>query len=104
MGRHSRRGPAPKDDSADIAARRGGRGSASGTPRETRQPTLPGQRRAPEGAPQGYGTPGTAQGAPGVPPGTPAGGAPRFPDGTPAQGVPRFPGGTPAHGTPRLPD
>ncbi|MFF5017142.1 DUF3152 domain-containing protein [Streptomyces sp. NPDC001165] len=103
MGRHSRRGPAPKDDSADIAARRGGRGSAPGTPRETRQPTLPGQRQAPEGAPQGYGTPRTAQGAPGFPPGTPAGGAPRFADGTPAQGVPRFPDGTPAQGVPRFP-
>ncbi|MGW2742549.1 DUF3152 domain-containing protein [Streptomyces sp. NPDC001450] len=104
MGRHSRRGPAPKDDSADIAARRGGRGSASGTPRETRQPTLPGQRQAPENAPQGYGTPRTAQGTPGFPPGVPTGGVPRFPDGTPAQGAPRFPDGTPAHGTSRLPD
>ncbi|MFD5794534.1 DUF3152 domain-containing protein [Streptomyces diastatochromogenes] len=106
MGRHSRRGPAPKDDPADIAARRGGRGSASGTPREARQPTLPGQRQAPEGAPasRGYGAPRTAQGTPGVPPGTPAGGVPRFPDGTPAHGVPRFPDGTPAQGVPRLPD
>ncbi|WP_336113562.1 DUF3152 domain-containing protein [Streptomyces sp. PTD9-10] len=104
MGRHSRRGPAPKDDSADIAARRGGRGSASSTPRETRQPTLPGQRQASEGAPQGYGPPRTAQGAPGSPPGTPPGGAPRVPGGTPAQGVPRPPDDTPASGVPRLPD
>ncbi|OLZ67179.1 hypothetical protein AV521_25295 [Streptomyces sp. IMTB 2501] len=120
MGRHSRRGPAPKDDSADITADRTpqqdtrpsagrnvpGQGGASGVPYGAGpygaagprggQPLLPGQRQATMG-----GTP--AHGVPRLPDGTPAHGVPRFPDGTPAQGVPRFPDGTPARGVPRFP-
>ncbi|GAA3976103.1 DUF3152 domain-containing protein [Streptomyces plumbiresistens] len=93
MGRHSRRGSAPKSgpkgDSADPAVQ----GRTQGPP-AARQATP---------APQpGYGTP--AQGVPRYADGTPARGVPRFPDGTPAHGVPRFPDGTPAHGFPRLPD
>ncbi|MFF5154889.1 DUF3152 domain-containing protein [Streptomyces sp. NPDC000348] len=84
MGRHSRRGPAQKGDTADKSAARDGR-----------------PRRGPVGGAQEYGTP-PAYGTAGH--GTPAGGAPRFPDGTPAHGVPRLPDGTPAHGFPRLPD
>ncbi|WP_369391720.1 DUF3152 domain-containing protein [Streptomyces sp. CG1] len=115
MGRHSRRGPAPKDDSADITAHRKlqqdtrpgdgrnvpGQGGASGAPygegaygaaaARSGQPLLPGQRQAPMG-----GTP--AHGVPRLPDGTPAHGVPRFPDGTPARGVPRFHEGAPARG------
>ncbi|MGW1909311.1 DUF3152 domain-containing protein [Streptomyces sp. NPDC002076] len=125
MGRHSRRGPSPKDDSADVPAAGRTTGSRDG------QPLLPGQRQAPPattGSPQTFppGTPtggvqnfrdGTpARGIPGLSDGTPARGVPRltdggpahgvpgFPGGTPAQGVPRFGEGTPAHGVPRLPD
>ncbi|MFF7972064.1 DUF3152 domain-containing protein [Streptomyces sp. NPDC007905] len=104
MGRHSRRGPAPKDDSGDIAAQREGRGPASGTPREARQPGLPGQRQAPQGSPTAHGAPPTAPSTPGFPPVAPAREVPRPPDGTPVRGVPRFPDGTPAHGMPRLPE
>ncbi|WP_030860142.1 DUF3152 domain-containing protein [Streptomyces sp. NRRL S-37] len=111
MGRHSRRGPAPKGDAADRNAVREGR-SAPGDPSGSGQAGRPWQangpapRRTPAPAPrqgpaQGYGTP-PAYGTPGH--GTPAGGTPRFPDGTPAHGVPRFPDGTPAHGVPSLPD
>ncbi|MGW7530412.1 DUF3152 domain-containing protein [Streptomyces sp. NPDC054783] len=123
MGRHSRRGPSPKDDSADIPAARRKGGTPAG------QPLLPGPRQAPTdgagtgagaagypprgpqeapafpqgGAPRfGEGTP--VRGVPRLPDGTPAQGVPRFPEGTPAQGVPRFGEGTPAHGVPRLPD
>ncbi|MFI1417119.1 DUF3152 domain-containing protein [Streptomyces sp. NPDC020731] len=114
MGRHSRRGPAPKGDTADKSAVRGDRpapggSSGAGQAGRPRQTNGPGPRRTPAPPPQqgpldgaqGHGTPpahGTARY------GTPAGGAPRFPDGTPAHGVPRLPDGTPAHGFPRLPD
>ncbi|MER5790924.1 DUF3152 domain-containing protein [Streptomyces sp. NPDC001980] len=80
MGRHSRRGPAPKDDAADIANGRAARKQS------------PGDR---ERGPAGPTVPRPADG-------TPAGGVPRFADGTPAHGVPRFPDGTPAHGVPRV--
>ncbi|MBL1085512.1 DUF3152 domain-containing protein [Streptomyces actinomycinicus] len=112
MGRHSRRGPAPKGDPADIDARRrdqrgtrsedarrearaqgSGPGVAGGTPGQN----APG---FPDGTPA-HGTP-SAQGMPRLPDGTPAHGVPRLPDGTPAHGVPVFPDGTPARGVPRL--
>ncbi|MFI2430819.1 DUF3152 domain-containing protein [Streptomyces sp. NPDC018693] len=126
MGRHSRRGPAPK--SAPKGAPRsqprseprsesqgdsgGDRGSAA-----PRGPQLPHQqgRQQPQGS-QGFqeprGSRGDGEGWHGAPPygggtplyGTPARGVPRFPEGGPARGVPRFPDGTPAHGMPRLPD
>ncbi|MEV6005105.1 DUF3152 domain-containing protein [Streptomyces griseomycini] len=115
MGRHSRRGPAPKGDTADTTAARGGRDGREARP-------------GPSGTqgPQGYGGPyGTPQGAPahGAPThgasayGTPAHGASAYGTpaygppghGTPAHGVPRLPNGwlpegAPAHGTPRPPD
>ncbi|MFI5568733.1 DUF3152 domain-containing protein [Streptomyces sp. NPDC051740] len=125
MGRHSRRGPAPKGDTADKSAVREDRSapgdsSGSGQAGRPRQTNGPAPRRTPAPPPQqgptrGYGTPPTygtagagygtqAGGAPRFPDGTPAHGVPRFPDGTPTHGVPRFPDGTPAHGVPRLPD
>ncbi|MBZ6285696.1 DUF3152 domain-containing protein [Streptomyces olivaceus] len=110
MGRHSRRGPAPKADAADPA-----------TPRKDR-PGVPGRPAA--GPPQGQRTPppgprppGNApRTAPGGPWAGPQGAAPqgqgqgqrfpdgRFPDGTPAHGFPTLPGGVPARGFPDGPD
>ncbi|MEU1704895.1 DUF3152 domain-containing protein [Streptomyces sp. NPDC005706] len=107
MGRHSRRGAAPKGDSAAIKAQGEARGAAPGAAGEGagRELWLPGQRQAPAGAPGAQGTgPRPAPGVPGFPPGTPARGVPRFPDGTPAHGVPRLPEGTPVRVAPRLPD
>ncbi|MEU5757300.1 DUF3152 domain-containing protein [Streptomyces sp. NPDC047829] len=131
MGRHSRRGPAPKADDADTtAAAREGR------------PGLLGRRRAPgpqagDQSPPASGAPGVpARGAPGgaargegrggpgeypgpgrwLPEGMPGPSGRQFPDGapgrgrpmdssdTPAHGMPRMPDGTPAHGIPRMPD
>lgn len=109
MGRHSRRGPAPKGDTADptttAAAARGVRdapearyddrrdtGQGAALPRQQAQGTPP------HGTPvHGYGAPGRGRPAPGVPP---------VPDGwqqsgTPARGVPRYGGrsqGAPGHG------
>ncbi|MFI1756555.1 DUF3152 domain-containing protein [Streptomyces sp. NPDC020571] len=127
MGRHSRRGPAPRADAADTAATRenpSGRPEprpANGPSREPQGPQAPQgpyrPRRA-EGAPRGAAAPGDAPGVrqgyagpgpgrgPGArfPDGTPAHGFPRMTDGTPARGVPRLPDGTPAHGVPRHPD
>ncbi|WP_166682924.1 DUF3152 domain-containing protein [Streptomyces aquilus] len=123
MGRHSRRGPAPKGESADIAARRGGQGDAgSPGPRGQGGPAQQGAAGQPgaagqqlgvgrqqgmpaAGGPSVYGDPvyRVAQGAR-PPEGTPARGVPRLPDGTPARGVPRLPDGTPARGVPRFAD
>ncbi|GAA2923054.1 DUF3152 domain-containing protein [Streptomyces erythrogriseus] len=109
MGRHSRRGPAPKGDTADptttAAAARGVRdapearyddrrdtGQGAALPRQQAQGTPP------HGTPvHGYGAPGRGRPAPGVPP---------VPDGwqqsgTPARGVPRHGGqsqGAPGYG------
>ncbi|MFC8940244.1 DUF3152 domain-containing protein [Streptomyces griseoincarnatus] len=109
MGRHSRRGPAPKGDTADpttaAAAARGVRdapearyddrrdtGQGAALPRQQAQGTPP------HGTPvHGYGAPGRGRPAPGVPP---------VPDGwqqsgTPARGVPRYGGqsqGAPGYG------
>ncbi|MFJ8051316.1 DUF3152 domain-containing protein [Streptomyces luteogriseus] len=133
MGRHSRRGPVAKGDSADTTAVRDGRtGSAqSQKPGQGQAPDLGrGARTAPPGAPQGgwpppgqrrmpgprpaptdgtrpHGTP--PHGMPRLPDGwhpdgTPAQGLPRLPDGTPVRGVPRLADGTPARGVPRMPD
>ncbi|MGW5650860.1 DUF3152 domain-containing protein [Streptomyces humi] len=97
MGRHSRRGPAPKDDAAGITG--GGPASddtpARGAPRMADGTPARGMRRLPDGTP--------AQGMPRVPDGTPAQGVPRVPDGTPARGVSRVPGGVRAGGVPRGP-
>ncbi|MFG3153814.1 DUF3152 domain-containing protein [Streptomyces sp. NPDC048219] len=99
MGRHSRRGPAPKGDSADApAAAREDRAAGPGRRRLPAPPAdaMPG--------PTAHGTaPGGAWGhaAPRPPDDTPAHGVPRPGGGTPAHGVPRFPGGTPAREFPR---
>ncbi|MBV2353132.1 DUF3152 domain-containing protein [Streptomyces sp. J2-1] len=47
MGRHSRRGPAPKAESAERGAEQQREASAPGAASGTRPPLLPGQRRAP---------------------------------------------------------
>ncbi|MER5937826.1 DUF3152 domain-containing protein [Streptomyces sp. NPDC001928] len=120
MGRHSRRGPAAKRDTADTTARQGTRGAQPETGAGQRGPSVPvpGQRgpsvpgpgpgRVPgarqAGAPLRQGMPGATYGGQGFPDGTPARGVPLLPDGTPAHGFPRLPDGTPVHGTPRLPD
>ncbi|MEV5435489.1 DUF3152 domain-containing protein [Streptomyces sp. NPDC052682] len=97
MGRHSRRGPAPKGDAAQTTAVRDGGPGPDAAPGARTSGALPGRRPAP--APQG---PAQGYGLPPRPDGTPARGVPRLPDGTPAQGVPGMPDGTPAHGTPRV--
>ncbi|MFI6021457.1 DUF3152 domain-containing protein [Streptomyces sp. NPDC051287] len=104
MGRHSRRGPAPKGEAADTsgieAARNTDPGTAGrdGTARVPRpaQDLPPGFTRRRDGTPP--------KGSPRPPDGTPARGTPRLGDGTPARGVPRLPDGTPAHGVPRFGD
>ncbi|KES04624.1 hypothetical protein BU52_24715 [Streptomyces toyocaensis] len=116
MGRHSRRGPAPRGGIADTAAaanvpdgREAGGGDRGDThpgphrgpaAQPAHAPAPQPQERPPAGGGRGYGSPYAA------PPGTPAHGVPRLPDGwlpegTPAHGVPRFADGTPAHGVPR---
>lgn len=121
MGRHSRRGPVAKGDSADTTAERdGGAGSAQGQrPGQGQAPDAGrGARTAPPGAPQGGWPPQGQRRTPGPrpvptdgtrPQGTPPPGMPRLPDGwhpdgTPAQGLPRLPDGTPVQGVPRLAD
>ncbi|MEU3789351.1 DUF3152 domain-containing protein [Streptomyces fructofermentans] len=127
MGRHSRRGPAPKGDAAatpkpPVARPEAGQGAERRRAPGVRQPQPPppgtpagGVPRLPEGwaprrqeGPPGRTAPRPAGGPPPGAPrffdGTPAGGVPRLPDGTPAHGFPRLPDGTPAHGFPRLPD
>ncbi|MET9087370.1 DUF3152 domain-containing protein [Streptomyces sp. NPDC004237] len=128
MGRHSRRGPAPKGDDADIArqgrkkAPRNGEPGAPGptVPRPADGPPARGVPRLPDGTPvrgtprfadgtPAHGMPRTAdatpaQGVPRLPDGPPARGVPRLPDGTPVRGTPRFADGTPAHGMPRTAD
>ncbi|GGQ51475.1 DUF3152 domain-containing protein [Streptomyces flaveolus] len=102
MGRHSRRGPAPKGDNADAPA--AAREDRAGRPGRRRMPAPP-ANGVPGPVAQGT-VPGGAWGqtAPQPPDGTPAHGVPRLPDGTPAQGFPRVQGGTQAQGFPRFPD
>ncbi|MEU3250992.1 DUF3152 domain-containing protein [Streptomyces sp. NPDC006997] len=112
MGRHSRRGPAPKGDTAGAKDRRKAPGSPPAAPAAPTQGR--GRQAPPEGGGAGHApTQGPVQGptrgpaygqAFGPAQGTPAHGFPRLPDGTPAHGFPRLPDGTPAHGVPRLPD
>ncbi|MFD8229223.1 DUF3152 domain-containing protein [Streptomyces massasporeus] len=133
MGRHSRRGPVAKSDSADTTAVRDGRaGSAQGQrPGQGQAPDAGrGARTGPPGAPQGGWPPPGQRRVPGPrpaptdgtrpqgtpppgmprlpdgwhPDGTPPQGLPRLPDGTPVRGVPGLADGTPARGVPRLPD
>ncbi|MFH9661918.1 DUF3152 domain-containing protein [Streptomyces sp. NPDC017248] len=112
MGRHSRRGPAPKAEPADITAPRDSR---RGTRQDSRQDTASGPAGVPApGAPgvpaaDPAAVPGVAVGAsarrvPGASDGTPARGVPRPADGGPAHGAPRSSGGAPAQGTPRPSD
>ncbi|MFE1584753.1 DUF3152 domain-containing protein [Streptomyces sp. NPDC058737] len=107
MGRHSRRGPAPKADAADDAATRRNRAArapdprrpADGTPQQSHGPHGPHGSHEPYGAHESYG-PHEPHGAYG-PRGAQEPHA-RFTDGTPARGVPRYPDGTPAQGVPRV--
>lgn len=104
MGRHSRRGPAPKGDAADTSDIRAARNREPGPAEREGTGRVP---RPARGAPAESlrlpdGTPGG--GFPRLPDDTPARGMPPSPDGTPVRGVSRFPDGTPAHGGHRLPD
>ncbi|MGB9995158.1 DUF3152 domain-containing protein [Streptomyces pseudogriseolus] len=119
MGRHSRRGPAPKGDTADTAGARGTRdapetqtryddrrdsGQGAVPPQQQTQGTPP-YGTPPHGTPvHGYGAPGRARPAQGVPvygDGTPPRGVPQYGDSTPPRGVPQYGEGTPARGVPR---
>ncbi|MCW1096341.1 DUF3152 domain-containing protein [Streptomyces sp. RS2] len=126
MGRHSRRGPAPKAEAADTAATREnglGRPDPGRTNGPAQEPQGPYRPQGPDGTPRGAvpgDAPGVRQGYQGPGPGTgrvpgarfpgagfsdatPAHGFPQMADGTPARGVPRLPDGTPAQGVPRHP-
>jgi len=116
VGRHSRRGPARKGDTADIPVVPGGhpepnagrRRVASGPQPQPQPPPMGGGSGTPAGGvprlPEGWVPRPDAHGVPRFPDGTPAGGVPRYADGTPAHGVPRLPDGTPARGVPRVSD
>ncbi|MEG8280707.1 DUF3152 domain-containing protein [Streptomyces sp. AHA2] len=117
MGRHSRRGPVAKGDTAQSRA-------AASVQRPAQGPgASPEGLTVPSGAAQGGWPPPGPRRVPGprpapaaptfgaplhaddhFPDGTPAHGVPRPPDGTPARGMPRMPDGTPAQGVPRLPE
>ncbi|MEV7126070.1 DUF3152 domain-containing protein [Streptomyces sp. NPDC093260] len=128
MGRHSRRGPAPKGDSAETTAGRDGRNGQGGLGgpdgqdghesrdgrdgqerrgRWSRQEGRGGAETRDDGQEGLPGRPGAVAG-PGAMPGGqgPQGAVPpgREPSRRPAHGGPRLPDGTPAHGGPRLPD
>ncbi|WP_030320617.1 DUF3152 domain-containing protein [Streptomyces sp. NRRL B-3229] len=130
MGRHSRRGPAPKKGPDNSSSNDGGgpgqTGPGAGAEVPGGRAQNLSQASSPQvsalsqaarwGGPQGRGpgdgtsAPGgaghrvPAQGGPRLPEGTPAHGFPRLPEGTPARGLPRLPDGTPAHGFPRIAD
>ncbi|MGA4964078.1 DUF3152 domain-containing protein [Streptomyces pseudogriseolus] len=124
MGRHSRRGPAPKGDTAGTAGARGTHDAPQtqtqtryGDRRDTGRGAVPPQQQTqgpppygtpPHGTPvHGYGAPGRGRPAQGVPvdgDGTPPRGVPQYGEGTPAHGFPRYADGTPAQGTPRYGD
>ncbi|WP_141206839.1 DUF3152 domain-containing protein [Streptomyces griseorubiginosus] len=110
MGRHSRRGPAPKKGSDNSGSSDGDRAVQTGPgPVPGAGTEVPGGRarnlsQAGTPAPGGTGRRVPAQGGPRLPEGTPAHGFPRLPEGTPARGLPRLPDGTPAHGFPRIAD
>ncbi|MBC9726386.1 DUF3152 domain-containing protein [Streptomyces sp. TRM68367] len=130
MGRHSRRGPAPKGDAVDTTARRDGLrpGQGQGQGQNAGPGAGQGGRPGPGAVPGARGPAGPGPGGPGGPgasgpggpgawpargprPMPPAGGAgppgyggPRLPDGTPAHGFPRLADGPPAGGGPRMPD
>ncbi|MFJ7332303.1 DUF3152 domain-containing protein [Streptomyces sp. NPDC101116] len=100
MGRHSRRGPVVKGDTADTTAARDGRAEPAKGPRPNQGHAADSGRGAgiaPPGVPQGDWPPQAPRRVPGPRPapaqGTPPHGSPRLPDG-------RHPDGTPAHGFP----
>ncbi|MFE1074606.1 DUF3152 domain-containing protein [Streptomyces sp. NPDC058783] len=96
MGRHSRRGPAPKADAADDAATRRNRAARAPDPRRPDgMPQGPHEPHGPHESFGSYGPRGAQEPHARFPDGTPARGVPRYPDGTPAQGVPRVRGGHP---------
>ncbi|MEU2425949.1 DUF3152 domain-containing protein [Streptomyces sp. NPDC007851] len=109
MGRHSRRGPASKDDAAGITGAEPSSDdtAARGMPRTADDTPARGVPRTTDGTPA-CGMPRTADGNPArgmsrLPEGAPARGSRDLPDGSPAQGGPRFPDGTPARGVSRVP-
>ncbi|WP_306963887.1 DUF3152 domain-containing protein [Streptomyces afghaniensis] len=130
MGRHSRRGPVAKGDTADTTEVRDGRPGSGQGPDQAADMSRGGRTAPPRAASQGgWPPPGAAPRrtpgprpatvdqtpAPAMPvqgtpsPGMPAPGMPRLPDGwlpdgTPVHGAPRLPDGTPARGLPRFPD
>ncbi|WP_320774374.1 DUF3152 domain-containing protein [Streptomyces sp. CRN 30] len=92
MGRHSRRGPAPKGDPADAAAARQRR---SARPEERTTPGR-GSPRSNEGNTRSYeGNARSNDGNPRAYDDKPSRGVPRLPDGTPAHGVRQVRGGHP---------
>ncbi|MEU3412555.1 DUF3152 domain-containing protein [Streptomyces sp. NPDC006658] len=103
MGRHSRRGPAPKAETTDITAERTGRhgNRADGLPDPAPRPR-PGTGEPAGGTP----TPGPHDGAPGPgrADGGPVRGAAGRPDGSAGRSTPQFSGGAPARGVPRRPE
>ncbi|MFI6851805.1 DUF3152 domain-containing protein [Streptomyces sp. NPDC050416] len=127
MGRHSRRGPVAKGDTADTTEAGDGGAGPGQEPGQAVDTSRGGRTAPPRVAPQGgWPPPGAGpRRTPGPRPatvdGTPAHGTPSYPSsahgtaapgpsyGTPAHGMPRLPDGwlpdgTPVHGAPRLPD
>ncbi|MEU7053629.1 DUF3152 domain-containing protein [Streptomyces eurythermus] len=110
MGRHSRRGPAPRTETTDITPERTGRHGNRADGGQHAVPGAPADGMPGPGAPgQPEATPATgarrrAEGAPGFPAGTPAQGAPGFSAGASAHGAPGIVEGTPARGVPRFPE
>ncbi|WP_437112856.1 DUF3152 domain-containing protein [Streptomyces longwoodensis] len=125
MGRHSRRGSAPKGAEKSTAGGPSGASAPSGSSAPSASGGAGGADGSGGGGRSGWGGrsggaagsggPGAsgAAGARGAqeaptsgarrfPDGTPAHGVPRLADGTPARGVPRFSDGTPARGVPQV--
>ncbi|MGV9938231.1 DUF3152 domain-containing protein [Streptomyces sp. NPDC003401] len=105
MGRHSRRGPAPRN----TAQQGTGGAPRDAAPGEEEDARPRGAARSADAPPAKSGSPdgAPARGVPRLPDGTPARGVPGPSDGTPARGTPlpgarRAPGGTPAHGVPQV--
>ncbi|MDN3264965.1 DUF3152 domain-containing protein [Streptomyces sp. CSDS2] len=126
MGRHSRRGPAPRTETTDITPERTGRHGNRADGRQQPVPGAPadgmpgpgaqgpadgtparGARRLPEGAgtqgAPGFPGDGSAQGRPGVTGAAWAPGGPQQPEGGRARGTSGFPAGSRAQGTPGFP-
>ncbi|MET7690611.1 DUF3152 domain-containing protein [Streptomyces sp. NPDC005483] len=113
MGRHSRRGPAPKKGPDKSSSGKDGPGQAGATGpaaeptgrERTPSSAAPAPRPArPGGRSPEYASPAAGPGNGAAGRRVPAPGSPRLPDRTPARGVPRVPDGTPARGVPRVGD